>query len=101
MLNRLSQLPEERDDHPAPFLEVRVLLTEPEPALRNKVEEALRTKQVRLTRVLPFYPDTVQLTKNENTLTTEELLDPWKLLIRKAISKSSARRIGSFIPGSH
>ena len=68
--------------HPAPFLEVRVLLTEPEPALRNKVEEALRTKQVRLTRVLPFYPDTVQLTKNENTLTTEELLDPWKLLNR-------------------
>ena len=82
VLNRLSQLPEERDDHPAPFLEVRVLLTEPEPALRNKVEEALRTKQVRLTRVLPFYPDTVQLTKNENTLTTEELLDPWKLLNR-------------------
>ena len=29
-----------------------------------------------------FYPDTVQLTKNENTLTTEELLDPWKLLNR-------------------
>ena len=82
VLNRLSQLPEERDDHPATFLEVRVLLTEPEPALRNKVEEALRTKQVRLTRVLPFYPDTVQLTKNENTLTTEELLDPWKLLNR-------------------
>lgn len=46
------------------------------------MEEALRTKQVRLTRVLPFYPDTVQLTKNENTLTTEELLDPWKLLNR-------------------
>ena len=68
--------------HPAPFHEVRVLLTEPEPALRNKLEKTLRTKQVRLTRVLPFYPDTVQLTKNENTLTTEELLDPWKLLNR-------------------
>lgn len=39
-----------------PYLEVRVLLTEPDPAFRHRVEEALEGKAVRLTSIVPAYP---------------------------------------------
>lgn len=39
-----------------PYLEVRVLLTEPEPGFRHRVEEALADKAVRLTSIVPSYP---------------------------------------------
>lgn len=39
-----------------PFLEVRVLLTEPDPGFRHRVEEALRDKEVRLASIVPSYP---------------------------------------------
>ena len=48
----LNQLPEATDKrHLAPFLEVRVLLDGPEPALRQKIEELIKNKEVRLTRI--------------------------------------------------
>lgn len=40
-----------------PFLEVRVLLTEPDPGFRHRVEEVLETKAVRLTSIVPVYPE--------------------------------------------
>lgn len=42
-----------------PFLEVRVLMTEPDPAFRHRVEEVLADKAVRLTSILPSYPKQV------------------------------------------
>lgn len=39
-----------------PYLEVRVLLTEPDPSFRHRVEEVLKEKAVRLTSIVPFYP---------------------------------------------
>lgn len=39
-----------------PFLEIQVLLTEPDPGFRHRVEEALADKAVRLTSILPSYP---------------------------------------------
>lgn len=80
VLTQLSQLPESEPKQPAPFLEVRILLTEPEPALRNIIEEAIKDKQVRLTRVLPFYPGNSESPDNEPVLTTEELMNPRKML---------------------
>lgn len=41
------------DDPRRPFLEVRVRLDKPEPALRRRVEEALDGKPVRLVRITP------------------------------------------------
>ncbi|MDD3359888.1 MAG: exonuclease SbcCD subunit D C-terminal domain-containing protein [Parabacteroides sp.] len=56
----LSELPDkpllEDEAHLAPFLEVRVLLTEPAPGFRNQVEEAIAGKFVRLTSIIPSYP---------------------------------------------
>lgn len=40
----------------APYLEVRVLLENPEPSLRYKIETALTGKHVRLARIDPKYP---------------------------------------------
>ncbi|MGY6562258.1 MAG: exonuclease SbcCD subunit D [Luteibaculaceae bacterium] len=52
VLNALEHLPNNGPENKEkPFLEVRVLLTEPEPALRYKIEEALKEKWVRLTTI--------------------------------------------------
>ena len=39
----------------APYLEVKVLLTEPEPMLRQQIEEALKGKHARLARIVSVY----------------------------------------------
>lgn len=46
------ELPE---DEPMPYLEVKVKLSEPEPMLRQQVEEILEGKPVRLARIVSFY----------------------------------------------
>jgi exonuclease SbcD len=52
VLNQLENLPESGpENEEKPFLEVRVLLTEPEPALRYKIEQVLAQKWVRLTTI--------------------------------------------------
>lgn len=43
-------------EKPAPYLEVQVLLSEPEPGLRHKIETALLGKNVKLARIQPHYP---------------------------------------------
>ena len=80
VLKQLAQLPESAPGSPAPYLEVRVLLTEPEPALRSIIEEAVKDKQVRLTRVLPFYPKNNTAASDSPSLQDEELMDPRKIL---------------------
>lgn len=57
----------------APYLQVRVLLDGPEPALRHKIEQVLDGKYVRLARIDVRYPK-----RNEGT--TEALLSPEALL---------------------
>ena len=76
----LAQLPEETEHEAAPYLEVCVLLTGPEPALRNRIEEAVQHKNVRLTRVVPFYPETTSAESSAGFISAEELMDPWKML---------------------
>lgn len=59
VLVRLAALPEEQETAPDfwPFVEVRVLLTEPDPGFRHRVEEVLERKAVRLTSIVPVYPE--------------------------------------------
>ncbi|MFP5042697.1 exonuclease SbcCD subunit D C-terminal domain-containing protein [Parasediminibacterium sp. JCM 36343] len=58
VLNKLQQLPPVGDNLLlAPYLEVRVLLNGPEPALRHKIEAAIEGKNVRLTKIDVKYPD--------------------------------------------
>lgn len=68
----LEQLPEmDSATETTPYLEVRVLLEGPEPALRHKVETALAGKKVRLAKIDVKYPATTQ--------ESQELITPEKL----------------------
>ncbi|MCC8093980.1 MAG: exonuclease SbcCD subunit D C-terminal domain-containing protein [Tannerellaceae bacterium] len=55
---QLRELPELADEPlwKLPYLEIQVLLTEPDPGFRHRVEEILSTKAVRLTSIVPSYP---------------------------------------------
>lgn len=60
------ELPE---DEPMPYLEVKVKLSEPEPMLRQQVEEILEGKPVRLARIVSFYRQAAEGSGEEETLT--------------------------------
>ena len=66
ILEALKELPE--TEAVAPYLEVKVLLEEPEPMLRQEIEDALADKNYRLARIVSTYrPETGNTTKeNEN-----------------------------------
>lgn len=51
VLAEIEKLPEGDVDETSPFLEIKVLITEPEPSLRVQIEKALEGKAVRLARV--------------------------------------------------
>ncbi len=54
VLNELNKLEETKNNEEkklAPFLEVRVLLKEPEPNLRNKIEQQIENKNVKLAKI--------------------------------------------------
>lgn len=51
VLEELSALPDGEQDCNSPYLEVRVLITTVDPTIRQRIEEAVEGKAVRLTRV--------------------------------------------------
>ena len=70
----LQNLPESEEAIEfAPYLEVRVLLDSPEPALRHKIESAIAGKYVRLAKIDVKYPSSTQDAKTENTISTQDL----------------------------
>lgn len=70
VLEEIANLPDGRIETDSPYLELKVLLTEPEPSMRNQIEEALRNKAVRLTNAVPYR---VRREKESRTITYEEL----------------------------
>jgi exonuclease SbcD len=55
-LEEIAGLPEGEINETSPYLEVRIVITEPEPSLRHNIEEALKTKSVRLARIAAIMP---------------------------------------------
>ena len=51
----------------APYLEVKVLLEEPEPMLRQEIEEVLADKNYRLARIVSTYRSEVDDAEKEET----------------------------------
>lgn len=80
VMRELSALPPECPGKPAPYLEVRVLLTGPEPSLRHQIEEAVEKKHVRLTRVVPFYPATSDMPGENGDPASEQLMAPLEMI---------------------
>ena len=64
VLEALKELPE--TEAVAPYLEVKVLLEEPEPMLRQEIEEALADKNYRLARIVSTYRTDIGNTVKEN-----------------------------------
>ena len=64
VLEALKELPE--TEAVAPYLEVKVLLEEPEPMLRQEIEEALADKNYRLARIVSTYHTDIGNTVKEN-----------------------------------
>lgn len=64
VLGALKELPEVKGA--APYLEVKVLLEEPEPMLRQEVEEALGDKNYRLARIVSTYRSEAEIAEKEN-----------------------------------
>ncbi|GEM_PF-2260563 len=55
IMELLAQLPDRGKDAYPPYLEVRVLISEPDPMLRMRIEEAVENKNVRLARIVTVY----------------------------------------------
>jgi exonuclease SbcD len=51
VLDEIKKLPEGDVTEHAPYLEIKVLITEPEPSMRHQIEEMLSGKAVRLARI--------------------------------------------------
>ena len=51
VLNEIMLLPDGEVNASSPYLEINVLITEPEPAMRHRIEEALTGKSVRPARI--------------------------------------------------
>lgn len=70
VLDEIRVLPEGKITETSPYLEIKVLITEPEPSLRHQIEEALEGKSVRLARIAATTP---KYEKDKKTITYEEL----------------------------
>ena len=65
-LQALSTLPNGEITDASPFLEIKILLTEPEPSMRKQIEETLKGKAVRLARIAAVTP----AVQRENVIST-------------------------------
>ena len=70
VLEDIKLLPDGEITKVSPYLELKVLLTEPEPSMRNQIEEALQGKAVRLATAVPFK---VKSDRESKMITYEEL----------------------------
>ena len=74
VLDELARLPlqmeEAKGNSHYPYLEVKVLLTEPEPMLRQQIEEILSDKAVRLARIVSVYRQAKTDVKEEALVAT-------------------------------
>lgn len=70
VLSELETLPTGETDNRSPYLQIKVLLKEPEPSLRHQIEEALSGKSVRLARIEAVVP----VKNNETKVITYEQL---------------------------
>jgi exonuclease SbcD len=56
VLEEIALLPDGEIAANSPYLEIKVLITEPEPFLRSHIEEALKNKSVRIARIIAATP---------------------------------------------
>ena len=72
VLNEISRLSEGEITDMSPFVEIKVLITEPEPSMRHQIECALAGKSVRLARISATMRE---YEKESKTLSIDELYE--------------------------
>lgn len=88
VIEQLALLPECDNESPAPYLEIKVLLTEPEPLLRRQIEDALNGKQARLARIVSTYKQAEGVASEEEILTVGlQDMDPLQI-VQKTFEKT-------------
>ena len=70
VLDEIMLLPDGDINDSSPYLEINVLITEPEPSMRHQIEEALKGKSVRLARISAV---TKEYISDSRPVTYEEL----------------------------
>ncbi|MDR2036644.1 MAG: exonuclease SbcCD subunit D [Bacteroidales bacterium] len=70
VLEVIAGLPDGEPDDSSPYLELKVLITGPEPSLRNQIEDALKNKKVRLASAVPFR---IKAEAHAGTISYEEM----------------------------
>ena len=70
VLSEIEKLPDGDKTEFSPYLEVKVLITEPEPSLRHQLEEKLKYKAIRLARMVAVSPK--QTSQDEVPISFEE-----------------------------
>ena len=93
VLAKLHDLPEISESEQAPYLEVQVLLEEPEPALRHKIEEVIKFKNVKLARIQQHY---VNRDKHQQDANPQELLNELQPI--DVFSKSYKAKYSNDVP---
>ncbi len=93
VLQQLHELEDKNDDKIAPYLEIQVLLEEPEPALRHKIDAILQYKNVRLARIQPHYPNKRE---TSTAIVSQELLS--ELQPADVFTKSYQAKYSSEVP---
>ncbi len=81
VLQEIAMLPNGAASSTSPFMEVKVLITEPEPSLRHEIEKALEGKAVRLARLQAKFLRTEQ--EERKIMTYDELkkIDPLNIAV--------------------
>lgn len=70
VLSEIDKLEDGETSNTSPYLEIKVLLTEPEPSMRMQIEDTLKSKPVRLALATPYR---IKKESNKKEITYEEL----------------------------
>lgn len=93
-LQALPDATDETNSDPSrwPYIEVQVLMSEPDPSFRNRVENAIQQKAVRLTTIQSVYPKATAEDTTTEVLSLEDLhkMDPLAMLERAFSQKYHA-----------
>jgi exonuclease SbcD len=90
VLLKLHQLDDKNNFEIAPYLEIQVLLEEPEPALRHKIDEVLKFKNVKLARIQPHYPNKNQSSSESISQELLHELQPASVFVKSYQAKYSS-----------
>jgi len=79
VLLEIAKLPDGEINNTSPYLDLKILITEPEPSIRNKLNEAVKGKSVKLATTTPYKIDSDD--DESTTLTYEDLktIDPTQI----------------------